>query len=208
MKPKIIVVTSRKGGVGKSTVACHLSVSAGPGAVLVDADEQAEEGSSSAWMKCRASDVPRFYSHGEYVRIGLEKLLAKAEAEGAKHIIIDTPPQATAQISQLMRLADVNVLVTEPSFLALSALPRSLAIAKAADKPVMIVINKVKAQRLEAQETREALAGLGVPIAEFADLTDFGRALASGQAVKEFNQKGKASQQVDALWSKVQKVIK
>lgn len=204
---RVIVVTARKGGVGKSTIACHLSVCAGPKTVLIDTDEQADEGSSATWMQSRESDQPRFYSHSDYVRFGIEKLLARAESEGAEYVIVDTPPKASAQISELMRIACVNILVTEPSFLALSALPRSMEIARAAGRPTLIVINKIKESRLEAEQTRQALGALGVPVAECGDLTDFGRALASGQAVREFAPKGKASAQIEALWAKVQEVM-
>lgn len=204
---RVIVVTARKGGVGKSTIACHLSVCAGPKTVLIDTDEQADEGSSATWMQSRNQETPRFFSHGDYVRYGIEKLLAKAAAEGAEYCIVDTPPKASGQISELMRLASVNILVTEPSFLALSALPRSMEIAKAAGRPTLIVINKVKEQRLEAEQTRQALAEVGVPVAECADLTDFGRALASGQAVREFSPKGKAAAQIEALWQRVMEVM-
>lgn len=203
----MIVVSARKGGVGKSTLACHLSVCAGPAAVLVDADDQDAEGSSATWAKARATATPRFYNYGEFKQQGIRRLLTKAEAAGASHVIVDTPPRADAAVAELMRLADVNIVVTEPSYLPLSALPRSLAIAQAAGKPVVLVLNKVKAQRLEAEQTREALAGIGVPLVECADLAEFGRALATGQAVHEFSPRSKAAEQIGALWVQVQEAV-
>lgn len=205
--PKLIVVTSRKGGVGKSTLSCHLSVCAGPGAVLIDTDAQAAEGSSATWMLARAASTPRFYSYDDYKQSGIERLMAQAQIDGATHVIVDTAPRADAEIAGLMHRASVNIVVTEPSFLALSALPRSLSIAQAAGKPIVIAINKVKAQRLEAAQAREALTEIGVPIFEFSDLADYARALASGKAVHEFSPKGKAAEQIHALWSQIEKVI-
>lgn len=204
---RVIVVSARKGGVGKSTLACHLSACAGPGAVLIDTDDQDAEGSSATWIKARAVAVPRFYSFNDFKQLGLKRLLATAAAEGATHVIVDTPPRADAAVADLMRLADVNVVVTEPSYLPLSALPRSLAIAQAAGKPTVLVLNKVKGQRLEAEQTREALAGIGAPLIECSDLAEFGRALATGQAVHEFSPRSKAAEQIGALWTQIQKLI-
>lgn len=206
--PKLIVVTSRKGGVGKSTISCHLSVCAGPDAVLIDTDSQADEGSSSTWMKARSAQTPRFYSFADYRQHGIDRLLTQAEIDGASHVIVDTTPRADAEITGLVSRASVNIVVTEPSFLALSALPRSLAIAQAAGKPIVIAINKVKSQRLESTQAREALAEIGIPVFEFSDLADFARALANGQAVHEFSPKGKAAEQIRALWAQIEKDIK
>ena len=204
---RVIVVSARKGGVGKSTLACHLSVCAGLGAVLIDTDDQDSEGSSATWVKARAVGTPRFHSYSDFRQHGLKRLLTRAEAEGATHVIVDSPPRADAAVADLMRLADVNIVVTEPSYLPLSALPRSLAIAQAAGKPTVLVLNKVKGQRLEAEQTREALVGVGVPVVECSDLADFGRALATGQAVHEFSPRSKAAAQVGALWVQMQKLM-
>lgn len=206
--PLVIVVSSRKGGVGKSTVACHLSVCAGESAVLVDADSQAEEGSSSAWAAARTLTAPAFVGYSDYRAAGVERVLELSGAGGASHIVIDTPPKADTEISALMRLADLNIVVTEPSFLALSALPRSLQLAQAAGKPVLIVVNKIKAQRLESAQARAALNELGVPVCEFSDLTDFARALANGRAVTEFAPRGRAAEQIRILWDNVQELTK
>ena len=203
----VIVVSARKGGVGKSTIAAHTSVFAGSATVLIDADDQDTEGSSATWMQARAAKFPMFYSYSDYKQYGIDRLLAKAKADGAEFVVIDTPPKADASITELMRLATVNVVVTEPSFLPLSALPRSLEIARAAGKPTIVVLNKIKAQRLETEQTRAALAELGMPVVELSDLADFGRALAIGQAVHEFNAKSKASEQIGVLWREIQKVI-
>lgn len=207
-KIKVVAVTSRKGGTGKSTVSSHLSVFAGPDAVLIDTDPQDAEGSSATWMNARreagVNGAPRFYSYADYVSNGLERLLARAEAEGASHVIVDTAPAADAAITRILQQADVVTVVTEASFLPLHALPRSLEMARAAGKPAIVVVNKVKENRRETLEARAELQEAGIEFCELGDLTDFGRALAEGKAVHEFAPKGKSAQQVAALWKAIE----
>lgn len=202
---RIVAVTSRKGGTGKSTVSAHLSVFAGAGAVLVDTDAQDTEGSSATWMQARDAAAPRFFSHDDYVNAGLDRLIERAHDAGATHMIVDTAPAADAQVAAIVQRADVVVIVTEPSFLPLKALPRSLALAQAAGKPVIVALNKVKEARRETAETREALSEAGIDFCELSDLAEFGRALADGRAVHEFAPRGKGAQQVAALWSSIER---
>jgi len=203
-KVQIAVVTSRKGGTGKSSVSSHLSVFAGPGAVLIDTDAQDDEGSSGTWMQARTSGTPQFHSYDKYKQYGIERLIAQAEDAGATHVIIDTAPVADANVAALMKMADVIVVVTEPSFLPLKALPRSLSLAEAAGKPTLVVLNKVKESRLETAQTREIFAQNEIAFVELNDLAEFGRALAEGKAVHEFAPKSKAAQQVATLWHKIE----
>lgn len=204
---RVIAITSRKGGTGKSTISSHLSVCAGPGAVLIDTDSQDAEGSSATWMAARSIETPRFFSYDDYKSQGLERLIQRAEAEGASYVIVDTAPSADAAIAAIVQRADVVVVVTEASFLPLRALPRSLELAAAACKPCLVVLNKVKENRRETLETRQALAEAGIAFCELADLADFGRALAAGQAVHEFAPRSKSSQQVAELWQSIERMF-
>jgi chromosome partitioning protein len=206
-KPRVVVVTSRKGGTGKSTVSSHLSVFAGPAAVLIDTDSQDTEGSSATWMQAREALTPRFHSYDDFKRQGIERLIEQAELGGATHVIVDTAPAADAAVANVMKLADVIVVVTEPSFLPLRALPRSLSIAQATGKPTLVVLNKVKEARLEAEQTRVAFKENCIPFVELSDLADFGRALAEGKAVHEFAPKSKSAHQVAALWKKIEEMF-
>lgn len=206
---RVIAVTSRKGGTGKSTIATHLSVAAGPKAALIDTDDQAEEGSSSAWMQARGdAPSPRFFSHDEFAGRGLDSVLEQCRSERASHVIVDTAPKADAEVARVMSKSDAVVIVTEPAFFPLKALARSIAIVRAANKPFVIAVNKVHNSRRESRETREALAGLGVPIVELANRVDLIRALAAGQAVGEFSPRSEAAQEIAALWKAIQGVMK
>lgn len=203
-RPLLIVINSRKGGVGKSTVASHISVCAGEKCVLIDADPQANEGSCAAWHAQREPGcAPRFIEFSDYRRVGIDKLMSAAFDAGARYVVIDTAPKADSETHDLLARADLNIIVTEASFFALSALPRSVAMAQAAGKPFLVVINKIKANRLESAQALEQIEQAGLDVAVLGDLADYARALASGFAVSEFSPKGKAAQQIDALWQKV-----
>ena len=86
---RIIVLASRKGGSGKTTLAGHLAVQAelsGAGPVaLVDSDPQ---GSLADWWNLRAAAAPSF------VQAGLDELpqtVERLRAHGTGLLIIDTP---------------------------------------------------------------------------------------------------------------------
>ena len=61
------------------------------------------------------------------------------------------------------------------------------------------------ARAREADEAREALAGLGVPVWEgqLGDRTAYRRAIASGRTVTEAEPSGKAAAEISSLWSAV-----
>src|SRR5215813_772848 len=110
---QVIVLASRKGGVGKTTLAGHLSVQAeltgiGPVAVI-DMDEQ---GSLASWWNARTQDTPRFARVGEG---GLQRVLDGLRTAGTRLVVIDTPPYATEEIGQIVRFADIAVVPVKPS---------------------------------------------------------------------------------------------
>ena len=83
----IIALTNSKGGVGKSTLAVHLTVwwqEQGAQVALVDADAQ---GSSSVWLHEAAPDLPvlRLQTADDILE-GLPKLQTQFE-----HLIVDGP---------------------------------------------------------------------------------------------------------------------
>jgi len=55
----------------------------------------------------------------------------------------------------------------------------------------------------EIAETREALRGYGLPVApmEITERRAFARAVATGRAVTEFEEDGKAAGEIRTLWS-------
>ena len=79
----------------------------------------------------------------------------------------------------------------------------SVDIARAAGKPAAFVLNACPARAPEVREAREALGvyGLSITPVNIGERRAFSRAVASGQAVTEFEAKGKAANEIRELWN-------
>ena len=115
---KTIVITSQKGGSGKTTVVAHLAVAvekAGHGpAVVIDTDPQQ---TLATWWKVREAEAPKL------APVSLRELPDKLEAlaqMGFAYCFIDTPPALTEQNRKILKLADL--VGPEPEFASWAAI--------------------------------------------------------------------------------------
>ena len=110
---EIVVITSQKGGSGKTTVTAHLAVAAervghGP-SVVIDTDPQQ---TLATWWKVREAEAPKL------APVSLRELpdkLAVLAQMGFTYCFIDTPPALTEQNRQVLGLADLILIPTRPS---------------------------------------------------------------------------------------------
>lgn len=135
----VLALTSQKGGSRKTTLAGHLAVAAeiagaGPVAVI-DTDPL---GSLTDWWNERQAPTPSFLSASVAT---LELDLARARDLGFKLVIIDTPPAITDMIEQVIALSDLIAIPTRPSPHDLRAAGTTIAMAEAAAKPLVFIIN-------------------------------------------------------------------
>ncbi len=130
-----LVLASRKGGAGKTTLALHLGVILGDRSkvLLVDADEQA---SASAWYRMRTAEHPRLVACG---RRQVRDVLSVAADEGIELAIIDTAGKA--EVETMMRLADFVLVPVKTAFLDLDAVARTVQSVHELGKPGAIVLN-------------------------------------------------------------------
>ena len=110
---KTILITSQKGGSGKTMLAAHLSVEAertgDAPAWIIDTDRQA---TLTRWHERRKAETPH---RGE---VRLEKLMTGLSAlagQGAAYCFIDTAPTISEQTAALIDLADLIVIPVRPS---------------------------------------------------------------------------------------------
>lgn len=207
-----ILVASRKGGSGKTTLAVHIAALADrprSPALLIDADPQ---GSAKFWYDRRASETPLLAVAAPG---GVRSIIESARRDKVSTIIIDSPPHDTAGIATLTRLSDLVVIPTRPGPLDLAAVASTIEIARTLKTPFVVLLNAAPPSRGEGiepsivTEARAVLDDLGAPtlacyVAQRADLS---HSLISGSAVHEFAPDGRAADEIGRAWSVIQKVL-
>lgn len=195
---KVVVLSSRKGGAGKSTLSVHLAVAAearGLTTAIFDLDPQA---SAALWSDNRGEAVPAVIP-AQAPR--LKNLLQQALDGGADLVILDTPPHADGVAADAGSLADVILIPCRPSAFDLDAIGASVRVAQASKRPCWVVINAAPTQGSEVGETRAALEAAGVQVAPVTihQRKAFSARAHEGRTAMEHEPGGKAAQEIDAL---------
>jgi chromosome partitioning protein len=180
---KTIVVTSQKGGSGKTTLAAHLAVEverAGDGpAWLIDTDKQ---GTLSLWHERRK----------------------RLQESGGAYCFIDTPPTISEQSETVLGLADLVLIPVRPSPADLWAVSETVALVKAAAKPFLFVITQAKAQASITAQTIAALSEHGRVAQTFiADRVPYAVAMTGGRTAPELGAKTPAAEEIAGVWRDV-----
>jgi chromosome partitioning protein len=199
---KIIVITSQKGGSGKTTLAAHLSVEAERAgdapAWLVDTDEQA---TLSQWHDRREHDTPQ---RAEMPFTRLAEGLANIAERGAAYCFIDTAPTISTQSAAIINLADLVLIPVRPSPADLWAVSETVALVKDAGKPFLFVITQAKSQASITAQTVAALSQHGrVAQAFIADRVPYAGAMTGGRTAPELAPKSPAADEIAGLWNDV-----
>ncbi|ACA17753.1 Cobyrinic acid ac-diamide synthase [Methylobacterium sp. 4-46] len=202
-----ITIAARKGGVGKATLATHLSVIAAEGekpVLLFDADPQQ---SLAWWWQLRPGDTPALV---ECDARELPRILPAARDEGVAFAIVDTPPHAENSIADAMRVADLVLVPTRPGRFDLAAVATTLEFAQRVGKQPLAVINHAPPRTGAAEpaivaEARETLTKMGATVAEavVSQRVAMSRAVIGGQTVNEYEPEGRAAAEMLALWREV-----
>ncbi len=197
---KSIAFAAMKGGVGKTTLAVHLAVSAlraGERVAIIDTDPQA---SAAAWARIRGGSSP------DVVPVPAQRLteaLAAAE-EDYSVVIVDSAPRASAEAATICAAVDLVLVPTRPSAVDLETLEQSVRIVQAAGCSGLVILNACPARAPEIAEARGYAASLGLPVATVAigERRPFSRAFAEGAGIAE-RERGPAAEEVAALWGEV-----
>ena len=196
---KTVVITSQKGGSGKTTVAAHLAVAAehaghGP-AVVIDTDPQQ---TLATWWKVREAEVPKL------APVSLPELPDKLEALaqlGFSYCFIDTPPALTEQNRKVLRLADLVLIPTRPSPNDLWSLGATLDLVKQAGPPFVFVLTQAKSNARITVQTIAALSEYGqIFQSVIHDRVDYAASMTDGRTALEISPNGPAAAEAIALW--------
>jgi chromosome partitioning protein len=207
----VIGLISRKGGVGKTTLAVHLAVLAeqtGLRALLVDLDPQS---SAAGWWRSRDAQTPPLV---ETKPARLKEILESAEGDNIDIVVVDGRPSLERDVAHVAALADLVVVPTRPAVFDLRSIIGTLDIAREAATRALIVLNACPPSRGFGEasvvtDARHALATFGVPVAPTAIInrSAFPAAALAGLAVTELEPDGKAAKEVRALWRAVEKEL-
>jgi chromosome partitioning protein len=199
---KTIVITSQKGGSGKTTLAAHLAVEAersgdGP-AWLIDTDKQA---TLSLWHERRENDTPQRL---EVPFARLSAGLNTIAAQGAAYCFIDTAPTISEQSAAVLNLADHVLIPVRPSPADLWAVAETVALVKEAGRPFLFVITQAKPQATITAQAVAALSQHGrVAQAFIADRVPYAVAMTGGRTAPEIAARSPAADEIAALWEDV-----
>lgn len=196
---RVIVLASRKGGAGKTTLACHLAVEAervGAGPVAV-ADTDPMQGLAE-WWDAREAKTPALIR----LDAGLRATADALSKQGFKLLIVDTPPSVSADVAALVADADLIAVPVRPSPDDLRAVGRTLEVVNRARKPIVFVINAIKPRVRITGETAVVLSQYGtVAPVMVADRTDYAGAKTDGRTAPELDPSGAAAKEIASLWT-------
>jgi chromosome partitioning protein len=203
---KTIVISSQKGGSGKTTLAAILAVEAersgdGP-AWLIDTDKQ---GTLTKWYARRSDDAPHTPQMADTSFDQLETGLANiAKKHAGAYTFIDTAPAISDQTSEIIERADLVLIPVYPSPADLWAAGDTVQLVKDAKKPLLFVMTRVKPHANLTAQTIAALSKSG-PVAQafIGDRVAYPAALTGGNTAAELAPKGAAAAEIAGLWQEV-----
>ncbi len=196
---KTILITSQKGGSGKTTLAAHLAVEAqrdGKAQVfIIDTDKQ---GTLSLWHERREADTPQ-RADLPFSRLA-DGLKALAE-RGATYCFVDTAPTISEQNTSLLRLADLVLIPVRPSPADLWSVSETVRLVKETGQPFLFVITQAKPQATITAQTIAALSEYGQVAKSFiADRVSYAAAMTGGRTAPELQPKSPSADEISGLW--------
>lgn len=203
---KTVVITSQKGGSGKTTVAAHLAVATeqtghGP-SVLIDTDPQQ---TLTTWWKAREAETPKL------APVSLRELpakLATLRGMGFTWCFIDTPPALTERNKQVLGLADLVLIPTRPSPNDLWSLGATLDLVRQSGTPFVFVLTQAKGNARITVQTMAALSEHGrIFEAVVHDRIGYATAMTDGRTALEITPSGPAAREVTGLWGLLRKHV-
>jgi len=198
----VLVVASRKGGSGKTTLAGHLAVQAerrGAGRVaLIDTDPQ---GSLADWWNARSAPTPLFVAT---TLATLTADVARLRLHGVDWLVVDTPPALSAEVSDVIRLADLVVVPTRPSPHDLRSIGATVELVEDLGKPLVFVVNGAAHRARITDEAVTVLSQHGTLAPSIVhQRVDFAGSMIDGRTVMEVPGSSKSADEIERLWDYV-----
>lgn len=199
---KRVLVSSPKGGSGKSNTARNLAVAAAhEGVRVATADLDAQESLTRWWQRRPAEGVPQM-DHYPVAWEDAEDLLRPGGVEAAEVLFIDSPPGVEARPEAMKRLAagvDLVLVPCRPTYDDVDSTIPYVRALRAAGVPVLILLNAVK-PRVNIMAEKEALIAVAelCPV-EVGDRADYSRAGGRGLGMADIGEHAAAAE-MRAVW--------
>ncbi len=202
-----ISVQNQKGGVGKTTLAIHISHALalkGSRVLLVDADPQ---GSARDWAAAR-SDKPPFSV------IGLDRPTLHRDlpplAKDYDHVVIDGPPRVSDLARSAIIAADLVIVPIQPSPYDVWAANEIIKLIEEASvfkeklKSVFVINRKIVNTAI-GRDVGDALAEYPIPVLEatVSQRVSFAESAANGGTVLDTDPNGAAAREILALTDEI-----
>lgn len=204
---KILTLSSRKGGAGKSTLARAFAVEAAAGGcrvLLLDMDPQA---TVMEWGGRRKASAPTIRAATPAT---IRQEIENARRDGNRLVVIDTPPHTDVAVSEAARLSDAILIPIRPSPDDIGAARHTIAIARDMGRPAVLIVNAAPTRAATAAMAREALAPFGLPVVphDVVDRIAHAYASAAGMTAGEYEPGGKAAREIAAAWAFINATLK
>ncbi|HEX4917104.1 MAG TPA: ParA family protein [Limnobacter sp.] len=203
---KTIIISSRKGGAGKTTLSLNLAAHAAQygkkKVALLDSDPQ---GSSLFWASLRDKDYPTVRKVGSG-DIALD--ISELEDDGYDFVFIDMPPTDKKWVRDALEHADLVLIPTKASPLDIHSASNTLEWAADAGSKVTWIINGASVLSKTPEIVFEQLKATGSVCRTIVhERNDFVISVGLGKSVTEFAPSSKAAAEIDGLWREVQRMV-
>lgn len=196
---------SRKGGTGKTVLACNLAVAAAAAGRHVICLDYTIDQSLSAWFQTRGNVGPELLVPRPQPE-NLRRTLAACRAAQYEICIIDTPPVDEPWITDMMALSDLVVIPLRPSAHDLRALGLTLKHVHQARTPFRFVLTQtIRSQMLEAARRELARHGPLTPVT-LGLRNSYAETSGDGRGVIE-SEDAKARAEIEALWADLSEAL-
>jgi chromosome partitioning protein len=200
--PSIIALAQQKGGVGKSTLAIHMSVELsrrGKRVAIVDLDPQ---GTVMKWRTRREAPDPLV------VTSEITTLKKRIEELGTcDFIVLDLPGRRGPDVTSGLRMSDMILVPSRPLDIDIEASGETIATCQRLGKRYAFVMTVVPPAGKRAHDFTDGMTARGYPVipAIIMDRLDYPDAISEGLGVTEFRPNGKAAAEIAVFATAVMK---
>ena len=176
---------------------------AGHKVAIVDLDSQA---SASEWGDWREADTPEVISvHSARLPQELHRL----KQQGITFALLDTPPKIEDIALDAAKAADMAIIPCKLGAFDLKAIEKTIFVGNMAKCPMRIVFNAVRARSSMLYPAKRAVQVYEVNVAPcvIGDRVVFSHSVMEGLGVMEYEPKGKASIEIQALFRYISKEL-